>query len=1261
MPDVKSIITDAARRYGQNPDDALRIASVESNFNPSAQNPQSSAGGLFQFVDGTWDKYAPGKSKFDPEANADAGMRLMRDNARYLEKVLGRQPTAGELYLAHQQGAGGAQLLLENPEARAADLLGTRKVLANGGTENMTAREFAQLWTSKIEGANVDTPLVSGGDAPASMAASSNSQFNVNQPAAISYEDVVPNMATPTVDPPKPEDPNAPGHLEGLGLAIYNNWSILAPFRMLGHYEPDPNWRLTQDRLKELRRDIPDEYLSDFEDAVSDQHAQAIRQRILKQMEVNQRLASMGAEGTVLQIGAALTDPGAWAATAAISAATGGLGLAPAVAARLGRVGLVGLSAAEGVAGNLLTDVPLNAVNPTSTKNDLLWSIGTGLMMGGAVGAIRTNPLFSAEANALEQTGKAMRNEAADKLAAERQQIIEPKQSIAGANATNGQPMFRTNSEEKQTLYRRLAKDAEVVYGKARFDLAGQLLKSKNPMVRVAARYLVEDAVRAKPGQVTAIAASETQARLFRVSTTEWARGYGKAWDKYRKTNNIGFFQSAEGLQKFRSEVAAYVRETDPFKKAAFAPEVKEAGEVFNGVMRKWWKMAQEEGLTRTEMGVDNYFPRYLDLASAREKVHRFGYDRNPQKGGVASLFAGAVMKAQPNIEPALAHKLGYAIVDRMHKLQAGEELLRKGFGGYDDDELKDLLEGYLSPDEIDSVLSSLNHKTPNEELAGGNARLKHRILFDEGFSAPVRDRYGAVEELKVSDFYINDPNLAMHLYSRQMSGGIAMARMKIRDPDTGELVLDGIKNRGDWEKFKADVIGVGDLEHADNATDVKNLDFAYDAIMGVPHQGDLGDWSTFLRMLRDYNFMRLMGQVGFSQLPEIGRTAASTGLKALYQGMPSFRQIIQAAREGRMGDELSDELDAIGAFGSDYIRTKFHINSDDFGTPVTLGGNTPIQRFAAKVNPKLHAMNRFTSLYSGMAPINGLYQRWASRAFAVKFVRMAKFGDKVDMNRLMALGLNKEDADLIFENIRKHATFKGGVEKASKLDALGMKNWDGKAVAAFESAMWRASRNMIQENDIGQFATWMASPLAKTFLQFRTFTIGAWTKSLLQGMNMRDAEAAIAFGTTAFLGALTYVAQTNLNLMGDKDAERKRKDRLSWSKIAAAGFQRTSESSLTTIPMDLLAEMVTGDAIFDTRSSGMTNTISNAFGNPTGDLAVTGLNAVKGLTTAALGDDYSRPDLQALTRTLPFQRMMGFIQFYNWLGSGLPRREQPD
>ena len=124
MADVRSIITDAAARYGVDEDFALKTAQIESGLDPHAQAKGSSAGGLFQFIDGTWSKYGKGESKFDAYANADAFMRLTRDNQNFLKSKLGRDLKKGEMYLAHQQGAGGALNLLTNPDAMAVDLVG---------------------------------------------------------------------------------------------------------------------------------------------------------------------------------------------------------------------------------------------------------------------------------------------------------------------------------------------------------------------------------------------------------------------------------------------------------------------------------------------------------------------------------------------------------------------------------------------------------------------------------------------------------------------------------------------------------------------------------------------------------------------------------------------------------------------------------------------------------------------------------------------------------------------------------------------------------------------------------------------------------------------------------------------------------------------------------------------------------------------------------------------------------------------------------
>ncbi len=148
---IQAILNEAANRHGVSAHALSETARLESGFNPNAKNPNSSAGGLLQFIDSTASDYGL-QNKFDPAASADAGARLMRDNATALRGALGREPTAGELYLAHQQGSGGAIKLLANPFAKAADLVGADAVRLNGGSADMSATDFANLWISKVNG-----------------------------------------------------------------------------------------------------------------------------------------------------------------------------------------------------------------------------------------------------------------------------------------------------------------------------------------------------------------------------------------------------------------------------------------------------------------------------------------------------------------------------------------------------------------------------------------------------------------------------------------------------------------------------------------------------------------------------------------------------------------------------------------------------------------------------------------------------------------------------------------------------------------------------------------------------------------------------------------------------------------------------------------------------------------------------------------------------------------------------------------------------
>lgn len=157
-PRLNDAINQAAAAHGVSADDLRRMATIESGGKTGARNPKSGALGAFQFVPSTAAQYGL-TDPTDPVASADAAARLLVDNRDALARSLGRAPSSGELYLAHQQGAAGAAKLLANPNASAIDIVGRQAVLQNGGSADMTAAQFAGLWTSKFAGTSPALPV----------------------------------------------------------------------------------------------------------------------------------------------------------------------------------------------------------------------------------------------------------------------------------------------------------------------------------------------------------------------------------------------------------------------------------------------------------------------------------------------------------------------------------------------------------------------------------------------------------------------------------------------------------------------------------------------------------------------------------------------------------------------------------------------------------------------------------------------------------------------------------------------------------------------------------------------------------------------------------------------------------------------------------------------------------------------------------------------------------------------------------------------
>lgn len=142
------------------------IKQAESAGNPNAKNPNSTASGPYQFVNKTWQdmvsKYGKQTGitladKANPQAQEIMANYLLNDNAKALQASLGRQPTTGELYMAHVLGADGAKdLISAYGTGRPANTLFPASVIkANRnifmqGTRPRTVEEVYKLIESKV-------------------------------------------------------------------------------------------------------------------------------------------------------------------------------------------------------------------------------------------------------------------------------------------------------------------------------------------------------------------------------------------------------------------------------------------------------------------------------------------------------------------------------------------------------------------------------------------------------------------------------------------------------------------------------------------------------------------------------------------------------------------------------------------------------------------------------------------------------------------------------------------------------------------------------------------------------------------------------------------------------------------------------------------------------------------------------------------------------------------------------------------------------
>jgi hypothetical protein len=143
---------------------------IESGGKANAVSPGGGYTGLTQMGEEEFKRYGPpGGSRNNPQDSLYAANNYAKSNGIILAHNLGKPPTDADLYLAHQQGAGGASELLKNPNALAIDLVGEKAITGNVSKDlreqakTWTASQFTNYWANKFNQTQASSTIQTAG------------------------------------------------------------------------------------------------------------------------------------------------------------------------------------------------------------------------------------------------------------------------------------------------------------------------------------------------------------------------------------------------------------------------------------------------------------------------------------------------------------------------------------------------------------------------------------------------------------------------------------------------------------------------------------------------------------------------------------------------------------------------------------------------------------------------------------------------------------------------------------------------------------------------------------------------------------------------------------------------------------------------------------------------------------------------------------------------------------------------------------------
>jgi len=1058
---------------------------------------------------------------------------------------------------------------------------------------------------------------------------------------------------------------------EFIGASVEEDWMTSYAFQGKEEFAPDLNYLregLDQDQFNELTADIPERYHNFLEETVSFDHAKQLREKVLQSVENEKKMQSWGWDGVALRIGVNMADP----AAIGLTVMTEGVAAPLIWGNKLSRVGRIIRGAVGGAATNAAVEGYIASESVTRDEYDILYAGVAGMLLGGGIGAISRGvgnepELRQAHENLLQEVEGAQKAE----LEARAKQDLLGEKSVGAAENPYDPPLLERDLrdvEQQEKIIEDLGEIQKSEFSGLRFDMANYLLSSDNPIINGLGRRLAEDALGKRGDNVIESTADLLKTNAFKGKLARFYQTYGVEYKAWAKENNIGFFRRSQSKQRtsFGEQVADAIENPNGIHSPAVKRMAQRNAELYRDILRE----AKEAGVK----GFEN-IPENLTYFTHRWNKYKFDDLRNKiGDNGIEALLTQGLVNGTTDLTEEAAAQIARAMNIKIKSDLAG---IDSGFSRLFTSDSRETLKQIMkeerfgkevdgrfkefSDEEIDSLLGLFEQKQ-----TGVPSRAKYRLRFDmETNLRAVNKETGILEEFSIKDLQERDAEQVFTLYANEMSGRIALAKKGIKSETDFEQLINQAANYAQNQ-------GVGKTRQRNRKRIKKEeqvLRTLHSMILGRRPPDFVepdGSFMKVLRLIQDFNFIRLMNQVGFAQFAELGNAVQVGGIRGLIRVMPEFKAMIKRAENGELTDPVLRDIEAFYGTGADRMTNQMINRLDQLETnsPYGRGILDGIQRTADRAK-------RITADISGMAPVTLGLERGTSRIVMQTLADMAFSNKSLSLKRMRSLGLGDDEAKLVFDNFKKHAKLEASyLFKTKKLREINLQNWDPKARDVLGIAVARWTRRAIQQNDLGNLAKFMTQEYGKILVQFRTFMMVSHAKQLLHNIKMRDMRAFQAMMYSSISAGLAYTAQQQIQMIGlsEKEKKERREERLSASAIAKATFARSSYAAFIPGTLDTALDFYGPNDYFDGfgsyRSSGLESNFLT--GNPSYQIVfgASGIeSSLKSISRATLNPNIQMTQGRArsLLTALPFSNAIGVQNALRIATEDLPTESRVD